>query len=224
MNVAELKSDVRFLLGNIDSVSYSDNEILNNLNRWLEVVQNEIIDAMQKTFLQFGETYNIDLVKDQEQYTFPSGLLTIEAIEVNYTGNQWEKARIFPISDYPKALSEESNFVQSHPAIFILDDDTFLLKPAPEKNVSSGLKIWYTKKAVALSSDSDTPPFNSNFHRILSLGASLDYAVAMEMRTKITYFNEMLAVLFEKLRKFYVKRQRTSKARIVPRNVYPFLK
>jgi hypothetical protein len=73
-------------------------------------------------------------------------------------------------SEYSEEADIESNF--KSPAIRIGRKSIFV-RPLPTVTVSGGLWIYYQPRQVSLSSDSDTPEFESNLHQILMYDCAL---------------------------------------------------
>lgn len=60
------------------------------------------------------------------------------------------------------------------------------------------------------------PGFVSNFHKLLSLGASYDYAISHEETAKANFLKGQINEIREELKNFYGTRHRDQKVRIIP--------
>lgn len=138
-------------------------------------------DDINKTDYPIATT---NLVTDQQDYTLPASLkmLRIRRVEITYDGSNWYKVEPFDIEQTGLATDTTSirnNFSSTQP-YYDIEYGAIKLYPIPSSNVTDGLKIWYIREPTEFTSASTTtePGFDEPFHRILSVGASLDWAIA----------------------------------------------
>lgn len=218
MILEELRADTHFWL-NTTSSEYPNTDLDRSINRWYFKVQSTIIDSMDNWTFN-GEWSCANLVKDQEEYLFPSDILTIKRVEARYTDgdNTWVKVNPVELQAIRGALSDKSSvYSKISPVYAKPDEKSLIIRPIPDIDVTEGLRIWFTKEINELSADTDEPLFAENFHRILSLGAALDYIIANQVLEKRDLVKLELNELIDGLRRFYSKRDRDIKSRIIPR-------
>ncbi len=218
MTLNDIYNDIDFIC-QTDTSSYPTTDKLRNVNRWYHKIQELIIDNMNDWYFQ-GDYATCDLVKDQEEYVFPSDILKLDRVEINYTGgeNDWTVARPIPIDRIKYPLSNENEvYTKTSPIFFLPDTLSIMIRPKPDNNITNGLKIYYQKDITELSQTTDKPSLAEPFHRILSLGASLDYVIANQILEKRNTIKSELNELLDRLVVYYSHRNTTSKARIIPR-------
>lgn len=220
MTLQDIYNDIDFICQTAsDPLSYPEIDKLRNVNRWHHKAQELIIDNMSDWKFQ-GETTTSNLVADQEEYTFPSDILRLERVEINYIGgdNDWTIAKQVPIEKIKYPLSNDNEvYSKSSPVYFLPDTLSMVIRPIPDADVSGGLKIWYSKEITELAKDTDEPVLAEPFHRILSLGPSLDYVIANQILEKRNTIKSELNELMDRLIVHYNHRNNTSKVRITPR-------
>jgi len=108
------------------------------------------------------------------------------------------------------------------PLYYDLVGRSILLYPAPSSasvTTAAGLKVYLTRgiEEIDISATTASPGFNEDFHRILSLGASYDYALAYEITPKVKILKGQIDEMVEGLKKFYGARHRDLKVRFTPK-------
>lgn len=222
MTLQDLKNDVYFLTGT-DSNSYSDSELESNLNRWYSIAVNWIwnstgtweYDDSTKGDMPVATT---DLSKGKETYKLPTDTQRIIDVEVKYDG-EWRDLEEVDKSQMHQAPSEyyDDNGI---PMAYDTVSDTIQLHPTPDESVTDGLRIHVSRDVTDLSASDDKPGFNSQFHRILSLGAALDWTIAygdnqkeVDIRRQL-FGDQTVPGLKNELQDFYGSRNRDTKNRI----------
>lgn len=220
MTLDEIYNDIDFICQTAsDPLSYPEIDKLRNVNRWYHKAQELIIDNMNDWYFQ-GDYTTCDLVKDQEEYTFPSDILKLNKVEINYTGgdNDWLIAKQVPIERIKYPLSNKDEiYTKTSPIFFLPNNLSIAIRPRPDNNITGGLKVYYQKDIAELTKTTDKPSLAEPFHRILSLGASLDYVIANQILEKRNTIKSELNELLDRLVIYYSHRNAVSKARIIPR-------
>ena len=201
-----LVEDVRWWT-ETNTTSYPTADITRNLNKWYQEISADVLLSMDEWDVQ-GEIATASLVANQEEYTWPSDLLRIKRIEVTYDGTNWYRVHPIDIQEPEVSIATDANineeFSTNDPRYDTHDNSIFLF-PVPTANSTNGLKIWYEKEVAELSSNSDEPNLAEPFHRLLSIGASYDYA----LKTGLPIANQLLQKLElgrAKLREYYNNR------------------
>lgn len=212
-----MQTKIRLLLGDITTGDYSDSNLNRALNDHLHAYTVEAIMASGEWRVQ-GEIATADLVASQAEYSLPSGIITIERIEMNLTGgtNTWETIWTKDDRNIAESISNGSN-VSSSPTIYLHDNSIFFIDP-PSTNVTNGLKVWYSTEPTELSSASDEPGLPEMSHIGLCYGACMDYWISMgDMQREQSFYSKYLEVM-QRLREFYANRTKITRPRITTRN------
>ncbi len=197
VDVTTLIGFTRFLTDTLDNVSaYPDASIIANLNiegRELQTfILSEVCADWKENTLEGTGAGLINLTASDNSYPFPTGLVTVDRIEVNYTGavNGWVKAMIRKQESLDVALSNTSNDAavygsKANPIVYIRNG-TLYLDPIPDQTVTGGLKVYCTTLMTDLAAASPTgePIFVTAFHPILAYGAAERYMKQKEYWSK----------------------------------------
>ena len=203
-------------LVNTDSTSYPLAEKAAVMNNYLDEVVSLILnsdgrwewDDSNQTDLPVGTT---DLVSGQPDYNIAGAtflkIIRVEALNIN--GNY---DLLTPITDVNQFMSGFQK-TDGMPRFYDKKGDSIILYPTPsssEATLSAGLKVYFQRLPSYFSSDDTTkvPGFNPLFHRILSYGTALDYAIRNEMITKVKILTGLLTQLQNNLIEAYTSRSR----------------
>lgn len=224
-----LCQDARFLLGlNIaDSVTYTVADLTRNINSWYRQFNSWIwqssgvweYDDSNLTDLPIATT---DLVAAQADYSLPTVAQKVTRCEVMDSNGDYIKITPIDQSQIGDAMTEFEE-TDGMPRYYDIIGNSLFLYPSPASTsvtTSNGLKLWFSRDIHEFSTtDTSTEPgFNSNFHRGLSIGAALDYALAHDFPANtITSLNNQMAIVKESLTKFYGTRHNDMRPRIIPK-------
>jgi hypothetical protein len=80
-------------------------------------------------------------------------------------------------SDAIDSTSIKNDYTIAHP-FYELRSGALWVYPLPTQAVTAGLKVFFDRAATEFTTASTTavPPFDINFHELLSIGASYDWA------------------------------------------------
>lgn len=158
-------------------------EFTARMNGRLDMVVGDILDSDNR--FQWDDSNHSDLpigvgdlVANQEQYTFDSTWLEILRIEVVGPQGIWQHPlRIIDLQDVKQGYAEYHKTAGT-PTEADVFGNVMVLKPAPSYNFTGGLKVFFERSPDYFTSADTTqePGFAAPFHRLLSLGAALDYA------------------------------------------------
>ena len=196
MNIADLNSETRELC-NADTTSLPNATLLYRVNNGYQQVIGWIINA-DGTW-QFDDTNYSDLprgrgtlVQGQEDYSFSSEYLDVEAVEILNDDSPNKYIRIEPLDhsmlgglspqEYFGLLSTgspQTGFPQYYDKL----GDTIFLYPAPtstEVTLTNGIRVWFKRTADLFTSAQVTtgtkePGFASPWHIILAYMAAIPY-------------------------------------------------
>lgn len=202
----------RFLTGTLDNTSaFSDTNIIALLNLEYRSLQAKLLAALnydwKENTVEGTGTGLVNLVASDPSYSFPTDMIQIDRIEINYTGevNQYVEAEIVPLQRMHGAIANTTNNEsimgsKTHPVVYIRNNVIYL-DPIPDVAVSGGLKIWGETLITDLAGGTPTgsPVFNPAFHEILAYGAAATWSMAHEkqkagnlLQIKMVKFNEMV--------------------------------
>jgi len=205
-----------------DTTDYPLKEKARNCNRWLDRVVSLILQADNRW--QWDDTNQTDLpiattslVANQQDYSISTaGFLRILKVECKNSAGNWIALKQIDINQLKGTAMSEYRKIAGTPAEFDLLGESVFLYPKPSYTSSGGLKVYFQRVPDYFAAD-DTdqePGFAAPFHRILSYGAALDYAIAKEMQGKIPLLQNEINKLEVALIDFYSTRNRDFKQRI----------
>lgn len=223
--------DIDFLL-DTDANLYPLSQKTRNVNRWYDRAVSIFLESDGRW--QWDDTNWTDLpiatsslVADQQDYAVLAAVpdagedyLKLTRVEVKDSAGNWSK--LIPIdqadlvdqslTDFKKTSGTPMYYDQIGPSIF--------LYPKPSTSISSGLKVFF-QRAPSYFTASDTTKqagFPSTFHRYLSYGASLDYAIKKQLPQRDDFRVE-IAAMEEAMRTFFSLRNKEDKLRLTARRV-----
>lgn len=205
-----LVEDIDFIC-TTDSTSYPLKDKARNINRHYYVAITDILksngrfqfDDSNLTSLPVSTT---DMVASQQDYTIPTGLLKLLAVEVKDNGGNWVRLKEIDKRDLNSITDFENT--PGMPKYYDVSGNTVMLYPAPSAastTLTAGLKMHYQREVDHFASTDTTqePGFAEPFHRILSLGASYDYLVLNSSQDKSDRVLAQYEALRRDLRDFY---------------------
>ena len=211
MDITAIAAKVRRIT-KTDTNTYSDANILADLNMleaemlsfilkiqgYREVGGNEVYtDLVSTTGLVNGDNgYN-------GEYSFPDDFLKLKRLEVKFSGVDSLPTTLYDSSDNTHSEYEQAGdgFVTPHVRF---DRGSYIIRPLPTANVSSGIHIWYEQRQAALTLLSQTPILEKSFHRIYPLLLAKEYA--QENPDK---YNQLWDVEIDKLKRAIANHYRT---------------
>lgn len=203
--------DIDFLC-TTDSVSYPLKDKARNVNRHYYVAISDILKATSRG--QYNDSnlaslpkQDLTMVQDTHEVALPDSNLKIYAVEVKDNTGKWIRIKEMDFNEKPSSISSFTT-VSGLPIKYDILGSYIYLEPAPtstQVTLSSGLRIWATQEVdVFLSTDTTQEPgFAEPFHRILSLGASIDYLLVNGPTEKVDRYLAQYQELRKGLRDFY---------------------
>ena len=219
--------DIDFLLfgESTGSSAYATADKTRNVNRHLDDVVALILqsdgrwqwDDTNNTNLPIGTT---TLVDSQQDYSI-TGATFLDVLRVEVLDSSGNYNLLTPIDQSEvtdQALSEFQK-TAGMPRYYDKVGDSIFLYPKPSTSLvtaSAGLKVYFQRGAsyFAATDTTKVPGFAAPFHRILSVGAALDYAYANDMANKIRVLEPQLLKLQTALATFYSQRSRDENVRM----------
>jgi len=220
-NSQGILQDIDFLC-NTNSTTYSVADKVRNINQAYHDVTRLIWESSDTW--QFDDTNKGDIPKiittltaGTSQYAIPSTAQKIERVEIKNVNGDWNKLTQIDYNDIGVALPEYLS-TNGMPIYYDLVGNYINLYPAPATTYvteSSGMAVYVDRDVTLFTSASTTacPGFASQFHRILSLGAALDFEQDINKRNLFIAEKQQLS---EGLKKFYSTRSIEGRTEIKP--------
>lgn len=219
----------RFHTNTLDNTSaFSDDNITALLNQDYRKTQSFLLSELmfdwKENTLEGTGNGLVNLTAGTNNTTFPTGLITIDRIEVNYTGdeNGWVVAENKKLEGVDRAVSNTSNnspIVGSYGRpIYWVRDGVIYLDPIPNQDVTNGMKIYctllITDLAVGGAGDALTPVFATAFHELLAMGAAIKWLKQKKFFDMARELEKDRAILRGEMVSFYTNRQADKQANI----------
>lgn len=217
-NLTGIVQDITFLLGGIDTNDYVLKDRARNVNEHFRKVWHRIFnayggwrwdDSNQTDLPQATAT----LTSGTSKYTIPTGSLTVYSIEIKNSSGIYSKITPLTaeqIEQFGTLTELNDSAATGVPSFYRLVGDTIELFPNPNYTASAGIKVYFDRDISSFSSNdtTKTPGFAAPYHRILSIGAAMDYASANNMVDKITILLAMYNEYMNNIGLFYSERWR----------------
>jgi hypothetical protein len=215
MQLSELRTDTLFLANTV-SAQYSTTNIDRNLNVHYDIAVLNIWNAVSDW--QFDEGKDVlpiaytNLVKDQDNYQLPTEAREIERVEVKNTNGDYIRLLAIDHNAEPTVITTCTGTPQRYDIV----GRSLMLYPIPDYNADSGLLIKMSKSVTQLENTTDEPRIEREFHRLLSLGAAMDWCIAKGNPTKKRELEREIMKLKTKMKSFYSQRNKDYTAKIKP--------
>lgn len=214
-------NDIDFILG----TSTTDFSLANKTrccNRWLDRATGLILQADGKW--EWDDTNQTDLpiattslVANQKDYAISGAtFLKVLKVECKDSTGDWRALDQIDTTQRKKVLLDDPDETAGSPTQFDLRYNSIFLFPKPSYASSAGLKVYYQRVCDYFVAGDTTqePGFAAPFHRLLSYGASLDFAIANNMSGKISLLREEIAKLEFGLVEHYSSRNKDYRNRL----------
>lgn len=217
MTLTEIRTKIRYLLGEISTSDLSEASALSLVNDYYNKAVGIVLLEMGGWEVN-GEEATANLVSGQKEYVLPTDLLVLKQIELNLNDetNGWIKAQVFDMSEKGTALANDGATPGFSTRVRVFDNSLFL-EDAPTSNVTGGLKIYYSKEATELSGANDQPNLAEHCQDYLVYGPCRDYSIRINDDAGVNRFDRLLNEMDATIRLHYSNRLPAVKPRIKPR-------
>lgn len=208
-----LIQDISFLLG-VDLNNYLIADRTRNINERFRMVWMMIFESyggwkFQDDNANATPYTDVTVVSGTGTGALPTGALTIREAQLKDSNSVYH--RLTPISEqeyFDMGGDSRWNGMTGQPQYFLPYEDTWKLLPAPNYSLASALRIYFDPDITTFVYTDTTrvPGFASPFHRMLSIGAALDYALSRKLPDKVVYLQNLWNDYEKRLRDFYSKR------------------
>ena len=216
-----LIEDIDFLVGTT-SDDYPNADKLRNINQHYYEVVTKILSAQSNwewddTNFSTFPVGTTTLVDSQEDYTLPSGIVKLLRVEVLDSSGNYVKLKQVDDQEIPNAMTEFQG-TAGMPLYYQEIGPSVKLFPAPASGsvtLAAGLKVYFQRNPTIFTNAdaASSPGFDAQFHRILSLGAALDWAIKKGLPS-VKALAEKKADLESRLMEHYAKRNREVRPKI----------
>lgn len=223
---AGLVDDTHFIC-QTDATAYPLADIVRNMNRHYYKAVVDIIKIEGR--MQWDDSANLNslpeytftLVDGQQQYALPTNLLKLWAVEVTDSTGDAHRLQEIDIND-PAMADSIADFEDTEgvPRFYEIRGENIFLYPAPntaDMTMTDGGKMYFSREVDAFTAADTTqePGFAEPFHRILSIGAAVDWLMVNDT-SKVDRWRGEYEQLRSELREFYSTRNKEVKARLTP--------
>ena len=213
---AGILDDINFICGT-DTTSYPTADKVRNINRHyykavIDIIKTEGRLQWDDSNLGSVPEYPVNLVDGQKNYTLPTNLLKLWALEVKDSAGNSHRIKEIDLSDpiMARTIADLEN-VSGVPKYYDVRGNYVYLYPAPSSSamtLTSGGNMLFSREVDAFTTSDTTqePGFAEPFHRLLSLGAAYDWLVINDTNAKADRVLQQYEQLRAELRQFYSSR------------------
>lgn len=209
--------DITFLLG-VDTTAYSLADRTRNANERFRMVWQMIFEAYggwkfmddNVSDVSTGVPYaDQTITSGTGLYPLPAAALTINNVEMkSSSGSSFERLIGITHEEFMAMGGDGAFTATGVPRYYLLQGDILRLLPVPNFTLAAALRIYFDQGiSVFLTTDTTkVPGFATPFHRMLSIGGALDYAMARGIQDKVVYLSNLWNDYERRLKDFYSKR------------------
>jgi len=229
VDVTTLLGFTRFLTNTLDNVNaFSDANIIALLNLEYREEQSFLLsqimyDWKENTLNGTGSGL-INLVSGTNKYAFPTGLLTLDRVEINYTGgsNTWSEANPVKLEAFDTAVSNTDGnspvrFSTSSPRYWARDGYIYF-DPVPNQSVTGGLKVWCTTLITDLAIGGAAPVLATPYHALLCYEPAIRWLEQKDFFSKANQLKIKKNEIRSEMIGFYSGRQADERPRMAVRH------
>jgi hypothetical protein len=150
LSVQEITNRVRRIFGDDDGAQIQDTDIF----QWVNSAQRQICTDNEELLEAIALT---DIVAGQQDYSTPSDLNVLRSLMYNnFRLRGLSFAQFNEYIDGFKAPVSQGGYGNANPLVYMLYGGTITLFPTPNQNLTSGLRVYYSKFPATVSSMGDT--------------------------------------------------------------------
>lgn len=155
---------------------------------------------------------DLDITSGTKNISLPSDTLAITGVQLKNSAGTWDNP-LSPIT-YEEFLAAggDGSMDSSNgtPTFYIWQGDVIRLIPTPDYTSSASCRVFLDQAFATFATNDTTkvPGFASPFHRMLSIGAALDWCIVRGPADRAANLATLYADYERRLRSFYMKRWR----------------
>lgn len=223
-NNQDIISDITFWTG-VDTNKYTLKQRLLAVNEWSSTVWTWIFEAYGGWQFMDDNVSGVTgtatsgsndvpyadqtITSGTALYGLPSGTLTVVGVEQKTTsGGPLVPLRNLTYEEFLDRGGDGSFPSTGVPEFYMLQGDVIRLLPSPNFTLATALRVFFDQgmSAFAIGDTAKVPGFASVFHRILSIGPSIDWVSAKGPANKLPNLIANRVDYERRLRSFYSKR------------------
>lgn len=178
-----LRSEIRTLARILANAKIASNAITNTdvnmyIDSWYMLCVNWINETSPDFYGSIDTT--IDLVNGTATYALPdldsnsrSRVMNIDRVDIAYDGTNFVKALPIGVSELPDSSVSSFTYSTQNPR-FRLYGSNLQILPTPTANATNAVKLYYKRRPLRMTSDSDSPDIPDASHELIAYGAAVD--------------------------------------------------
>lgn len=208
MTLGDIATTARFYT-NTDTSSYTDAQLLININIWYQKIVSIIFESQDDT--DFDDARRTDypiqttpMVANQRDYAMAvtEAVLKIKRVDMTYDGSHWYRGTAKDSSEYgfgigfDQASSTDTvfdqHFIQQAPVYDVSYNSIFIAPMPTATDVANGgtIRVEWERNVIpfttadytsVLTDSTVVPGFDAPFHPMLAAGAAFEYASARQL-------------------------------------------
>lgn len=162
----------------IASNAITDSDVKSYINSWYMLAVQWINETAPDYYGSIDTT--IDLVNGTSTYALPdldgnsrSRVMNIDRVEIAYNGTNFIKALPISVSELPDSNIASFTYSTQNPR-FRLYGSNLQFLPTPTANATNAVKLYYKRRPLRMTSDSETPDIPDTSHELIAYGAACD--------------------------------------------------
>lgn len=228
MTLGDIATKARSLT-NTDTTSYTDANLLIDINIWYQKVVSMILESQDESDFDDARRTNYPIqttpmVANQRDYTMPVSekVLKIKRVDIAYNGTDFNRA--LPIDDGvplfdmgANATTTDQNFIRQAPRYDVKYNALFIYPMPLQADVDNGglirvewerqIQPFTTADYTSVLTDSTVVPgYDDPFHPMLAWGAGWEYATARQL-PQLEQIQATLADFEVRLRQHYGRKE-----------------
>lgn len=205
--------DISFLLG-ADSNNYKIADRTRNVNERFRMVWDMIFESYggwkwQDDNANANPYGDVNVSSGVGTGGLPTGTLTVREAQLKDSSGVYHPLICITEEEYV-AMGGDAvwNNQTGFPSYILFYEDTWKLLPSPNYTLAGALRIYFDADITTFATTDTTkvPGFASPYHRMLSIGAALDFAMARNLKDKAVFLQNLWNDYEKRLRGFYEKR------------------
>lgn len=216
-NNTGLIQDITFWLG-VDTNAYPLKDRTRAINERFKMVWSMIFESSDGWKFMDDNTSDTttgvpyadsSIVSGTGLYALPSASLAVNGVQIKTSStDNFTVIKAITEKEFIKMGGDGYFSSNGTTLYYMLQGDVIRLLPTPNFSVTDGLRVFFDQSIseFSYSDTSKTPGFASVFHRALSVGAALDYAMARGLQSKVVFLKNLWDDYERRIREYYSKR------------------
>lgn len=216
---------VRFLSNTQDNTNaFPASDIKGLLNEKYHSLIATLLDEIFGEWKPNVEIEETTLEADTQEYLFPSNILTIDRVEIDYQDSTdttvvADRIKLSQIEEATSNYTFDDEIVctENNPCFWLEDDTSLWIDPVSDETIPYGLRIHYTYEPTDLSGSDDEPVLKKAFHNLLCMDVVLDWGT-VKRNVQLESLQARRDRMFQNMLDFYVNRDKDigDESRITP--------